>query len=87
MWSSALISISLLSLTLQYILLDAFSAGTVSFQPLSPVCFLFVLFCAHLIIVQTWNLSIEDQEIKEDPESKQMVCANANPVNLSHKQL
>lgn len=40
-----------------------------------------------LIIKQTWKLSIEDEEIKEDPEFKQMAGANANPVNLSHKQL
>lgn len=44
-------------------------------------------FIMHFIIIQTWNLSIEDEEIKKDPESKQMACANANPVNLSHKQL
>lgn len=45
------------------------------------------LFHVYLIIIQTWNLSIEDQGIKEDREPKQMVCGNANPVNLSHKQL
>lgn len=53
------------------------------FLQIEVFSFLYLLY----IWLQIWNVSIEDQGIKEDTEAKQMVCYNANPVSRSHNQL